>query len=161
MAETFSRTLRSLRADAPRPGRLAVVGAVLVLGWSAWLVAGEVPVYEVADQARLEVTSAAHPVTAPVGGRVVHTALVLGREVRAGDVLVVLDGEAERAALEEKRARRADLVARRAALRREIEAEQQALGVQQRARVAALDEARAQLAEAEVRARSAQRQAEV
>src|SRR5215470_1319269 len=116
MPATFSRTLRSLHADAPRPGRLAVLGAVLLLGWSAWLVAGEVPLYEVTDQARLEVTSAPHPVTAAVGGRVVETRLVLGREVRAGDVLVVLDGQAERAAVEEKRARCQDLVARRAAL---------------------------------------------
>jgi ABC-type multidrug transport system fused ATPase/permease subunit len=44
--------------------------------------------------ARLEVASAAHPVTAVVGGRVVETKLQIGQEVRAGEILIVLDADA-------------------------------------------------------------------
>src|SRR5439155_7582956 len=131
---------------------LTIVGTVLFLGRGAWLVGGQVPVYEVTDKARLEVTSAAHAVTAEVGGRVAEIRLLLGQEVHEGDVLVVLDAEAEQRALEEKRVRRHSLGDRLAALRLEIRAEQEALGVQQQARTVAVAEAQARAAEAETRA---------
>jgi membrane fusion protein (multidrug efflux system) len=119
-----------------------------------------VPVYEVTDKARLEVTSAVHPVTAEVGGRVLETRLILGREVRAGEILVVLDAEAEQRALEEKHVRRQALGERLAALQQEIRSEQEALRVMQQARTVALAETRALAAEAEARSASAERQAE-
>jgi membrane fusion protein (multidrug efflux system) len=160
MPATFTHSLRSLHRDTPRVGVLTVTGTVLCLGWGAWLLCGRVPVYEVTDRARLEVTSAVHPVTAEVGGRVLETRLILGREVRAGEILVVLDAEAERRALDEKHVRRQVLGDRLAALRREIQTEREALPVQQLARTVALAEARALAAEAEARSASAQRQAE-
>jgi membrane fusion protein (multidrug efflux system) len=160
MSATFSRTLRSLQADAPRAGGWLAGAAVLLLGWAAWLTGEQVPVYEVTDQARLEVTRAAHPVTAAVGGRVVETRLVLGRAVEAGEILVVLDAEAEQRALHEKEARRQALAARSAALRREIQTEQDALRVLERARAVAQTETQAQAAEAQTRAVLAERKAE-
>jgi membrane fusion protein (multidrug efflux system) len=108
----------------------------------------------------LEVQSAAHVVAAPVGGQVLRTRLTIGHEVLEGEELVVLDAEAERRALLEKRARRDALAARRQALQREIQAEQEALEVQQKARRTAGAESRAQVAEAEARAQSAEGQAE-
>jgi multidrug resistance efflux pump len=160
MAATFARTIRSLQSDRPRGGRLLAGGTVLLLAWSAWLIGAEVSVYEVSDRARLEMTRAAHPVTAEVGGRVLETRLVLGRAVEAGEVLVVLDAEAELRALHEKQARRQAFEQRLTALRREIQTEREALQVQQRAQSAAAAEAQAQVAEAQTRERLADTQAE-
>ncbi len=159
MSATFTCTLRSLQRDAPRVGGLTVVGTVLCLGWGVWLVVGRVPVYEVTDKARLEVTSAVHPVTAEVGGRVLETRLILGQEVRAGETLVVLESEAEQRALEEKQVRRQALAKRLAALQQEIRSEQEALRVLQQARTVAMAETRALAAEAEARSTVAERQA--
>jgi membrane fusion protein (multidrug efflux system) len=160
MTTTFSRTLRSLEADRPRRRVAALLLVVLPIAWSAWFLGGRVTIYEVTGQARLEVQSAAHPVAAAVGGRVVETNLAVGRAVRAGDPLVRLDDEAQRLVIGEARARRDGLVARREALQREIQAEQEGLPAQREARVAALEEARSLAAEAEARARLAQRQAD-
>src|SRR5262249_51101848 len=127
VSATFSRTLRSLEADGPRR-RLASLGvAVLLAGWSAWSFLGRVAVYEVSASARLEVQSAAHCVAAPVGGKVARTDLAIGREVDAGEVLVVLDSEAESRAVAERRRRCEALEARRQPLRGEIQAEREAL----------------------------------
>jgi membrane fusion protein (multidrug efflux system) len=160
MAVPFSRTLRALEAE--RRGRCVPALAVLVLlgSWAAWGALARVPLWEVTESARLEVDSAAHPITAVVGGRVVRTKLRLGQEVRAGEVVLVLDAEADRRALQEKQARRRALGERLTALRREIQVERSALRVYQRARHAALEEARAQVVEAEVRATAAAREAE-
>jgi membrane fusion protein (multidrug efflux system) len=155
----FSRTLRSLEADRSRRRGVALVFFVLGGAWAAWLVLGRVPLYEVTETARLEVARAAHAVTAVVGGRVVETKLRIGQEVRAGEVLVVLDAETERRALREKQTRRQTLHARLTALRGEIRAEEEALGVQRKARLVALDEARVVAKEAAVRAESAEHQA--
>jgi membrane fusion protein (multidrug efflux system) len=75
-------------------------------------------------------------------------------------VLVGLDSRAERLALQERQARRAALQARRHALGREIQTEEEAVRAQRHARVSALAEARAQVAQAEARAKFAERQAE-
>jgi membrane fusion protein (multidrug efflux system) len=160
MAVPFSRTLRALEAD--RRGRCLPALAVLALlgSWAAWGALAQVPLWEVTETARLEVDSAAHPITAVVGGRVVQTELRLGQEVRAGEVVLVLDAEAERRALDEKQARQRALGDRLTALRREIQAEHSALLVSQRARLAALEEARAQVTEAEVRATAAASEAQ-
>jgi len=160
MPATFTRTLRSLHRDAPRVGGLTAAGTVLCLGWGAWLVGGQVPVYEVTDKARLEVTSAVHPVAPEVGGRVLETRLILGQEVRAGEILVVLDAQAEQRALGEKHLRRRALGDRLAALPQEILTEREGLRVLQQARTVALAESRALAAEAEVRSTAADRQAE-
>jgi hypothetical protein len=72
MAETFSRTLRALRAEStrPRPGSLIVPASFLA--WAAWFLFGQVAVQEVTDAVRLEVKSPAHPVAAQVSGRTVE-----------------------------------------------------------------------------------------
>src|SRR5262249_13499838 len=159
MAVPFSRTLRALEAEGR--GRCIPALAVLVLlgSWAAWGAFARVPLWEVTETARLEVDSAAHPITAVVGGRVVRTELHLGQEVRAGEVVLVLDAESEQRALDEKQARQRALGDRLTALRREIQVERGALEVYQRARHAALEEARAQVEEAEVRATAAAREA--
>src|SRR5437879_5566513 len=106
MSATFSRTLRSLRTDRSRFWVVDLVVGGILAAWAAWFLLAEVAVYEVTEKARLEVESAAHGVAAPVGGQVTQTRLTIGRTVRAGDVLIVLDSEAEQLALTEKRTRR-------------------------------------------------------
>jgi membrane fusion protein (multidrug efflux system) len=155
MPTTFSRTLRSLDADAPSRRRGVLLAAAVLLAGGCWLAFGRVTVYELSGSARVEVRHAAHTVAAAVGGKVRNTYLTLGRQVAAGEVLVELDAEAERLALAERRARLAALTTRRQALRQEIEAEQQALGAQEKARASALAEARARHAEAAAQARYA------
>jgi multidrug resistance efflux pump len=96
MPTAFSQSLRSLATERFSRTLLSWLPAVVLLGgWGAWFVLARVPVYEVTQTARLEVDRAAHPVAAPVAGRVVATSLVVNREVQAGDVLVALDADAQ------------------------------------------------------------------
>src|SRR5262249_14524982 len=134
MAVPFSRTLRALEAEGRGSCVPALAVLVLLGSWTAWGALAQVPLWEVTETARLEVDSAAHPLTAVVGGRVVQTELRLGQEVRAGEVVLVLDTESERRALDEKQTRRRALGERLTALRREIQVERGALEVSQRAR---------------------------
>jgi len=69
---TFGRTIRELAADSVRPSTIGLVAISLVLGaWIAWFVVSRVPLYEVTETGRIEVTAAVQPVEAPVGGRIV------------------------------------------------------------------------------------------
>jgi membrane fusion protein (multidrug efflux system) len=137
-----------------------LIGAAAVVAvWLAWLFAARVAVMEVSDDARLEVGAAAHPVQAEVGGRVVSTTLVLGRDVKEGDVLLDLDARAERLQLEEARLRRTTLQNQVEPLRNELVARER---VRLEARLAAeaqLSEARARQHEAALRARIASEEA--
>src|SRR5207248_10350170 len=100
---------------------------------AAWFLAARVAVYEVGENARLEVQAAAHTVAAQVDGRVLATHLAIGRDVRAGEVLVVLDAEQERLALQERRARRDGLVAKLEARRQQGAAEREVAATHQAA----------------------------
>ena len=160
MPATFSRTLRSLEADGPRHRTVTVLVLVLLVVSAAWSFLGRVRVYEVTREARLEVDSAAHPVAAPVEGRVVETRIAIGRDVRAGEVLLVLDAEAQRLAICQRKARRGALGVRLDALGREIEAECEAITAQRDERAIAIAAARAQVEEVEARSRLSERQRE-
>jgi membrane fusion protein (multidrug efflux system) len=161
MPATFSRTLRSLSSNRSGRRGLAFIGIVLLAAWSAWMALGQVTVYQMTERARVEVGSAAHPVATPVAGRVVETHLAVGREVVAGEVLVVLDAELQRRALDEACARRQSLTSRLQAMRREIAAVEDAAVVEQKAREAAKAEARAHVDEAHVKAEFARLQADI
>ncbi len=135
MSSPFSRTTRALAQQRATPALLAWGLAGLGLAaWVAWFVLGRVTVYEVSGKARLEVTQAAHAVTAQVPGRVTANALALGSVVREGDVIAELDAGDARLRLREEGARRAALAAQAAALRQEIASREQAV---QQDRVAA------------------------
>src|ERR1700728_907155 len=102
MPSPFSRTFRSLEAESEGRSRAFLVGAGVVLSvWMAWFLLARLSVYVASDTAQIEVMRAIHPVDAPVSGRVVEMSVVLDQQVRAGDVLVVLDSEAERLRLAE------------------------------------------------------------
>jgi membrane fusion protein (multidrug efflux system) len=91
-------------------------------------------------------------VAAQVDGRVLATHLAIGRDVRAGEVLLILDAERERLAIQERRMRRDGLVAKRGALRGQIAAERAAAARHGEARTVAIGELRAKAEESEARA---------
>jgi multidrug resistance efflux pump len=155
MPATFSRTLRSLEVDDRRRRGIALLAGALAISWAAWFLVARVPVYEVAETARLEVEAAAHPVAPQVDGRVLATNLAIGREVLAGEVLVVLDAEQERLAIQERRTRRDGLVAKLEAHRKQIGAEREVAATHHAARTVATGELRAKADEAEARAKFA------
>ncbi|MGH8065297.1 MAG: HlyD family secretion protein [Candidatus Entotheonellia bacterium] len=158
----FSTSLHTLEADGFRGTMLGLLLAVGLLGaWGAWFIGAQVVLYAVSETARLEMSQAAHPVEAPVAGRVVTTRLVLGQEVQGGEVLVELDATAQQLQLEEEQARLSALTPQLEALRTAIAAEEQALREALHAGRVALDEARARHREAEVAARTAEEEAEL
>jgi len=151
VSDDFPRTLRGLEGDGF--GRTTVAlcaGAVILVAWSCWLFLARVAVHEVSASARIEIERAAHPVETPVAGRVVTSALVVGREVEAGEVLVALATEGERLGVEEARLRAGALEPQIDALREEINHQQQALEQERQVAAMALAEARAKYDEAAV-----------
>jgi membrane fusion protein (multidrug efflux system) len=153
-AVPFIRTMRSLEADGFRPSLvLMLVGLLLGGAWLGWFLLWPVRVLEVTSSARIEVERAAHPIEAPVGGRVVAVHLVLDERVEAGHVLVELDAASLELELSEQRAKNDGLVAQVNAVRDEIGAVERALAEQRGAARARVDEARARQDEAEAAAR--------
>jgi membrane fusion protein (multidrug efflux system) len=159
MATTFSRTLRSLRADRSTRASLALAVGTLVLGaWTAWMLGARVPVYEATPTARLEVEQAAHPIQAPTGGRIESIAMHLGAEVAVGDVLAELDVSTQRLDLEQAKAHLAAIGPELVAAKRELAADEQAAVDVGQGAEATVAEARAKLAESEVALRLADEQ---
>jgi membrane fusion protein (multidrug efflux system) len=124
----FHRTRGWLARDGfAMPAAVMVLVILVIGGWGAWFVLAEIPLYEVAKSARIEVAEAAHRIEAPVSGRVVASMVSMGATVKAGDLLIELDTSTERLEVEEQRAA---LVARQAQIepmRREVIVAEQAL----------------------------------
>jgi membrane fusion protein, adhesin transport system len=149
LSSRFTRTTRSLAADTSRYAMFAwLAGGILLLAWLAWFFLARVTVYETSSRARLEVQQSAHPVAALVPSRIVANQLVLGQEVRAGEVLVELDAGSERMRLREEEARLQTIAPRIASLRKELASLGQAGGQDQQSALAAVASARARSAEA-------------
>ena len=159
MPEPFSRSLRSLALDSSRrSGWMGVV--ILILGaWAVWFFAIPVTLYEVSQQARLELERPGHPVAPQVAGRLIASTLAIGRRVTAGDVLAELDGETERRRVEEERSRLAALHPQVEALGREIAAEEETRRHAREMGRSALEGARERVTEAEADARYAEEEA--
>lgn len=144
MPALFSRTLRSLSSDTARPRTWLMSGALLILaGWLAWFFLAEVPVHLVTDRGRLEVERASHPVVPPLEGRIQSSHLELGRDVRAGELLVQLDDRGARLSLEEAIANQKDRVNRLEALGAQILAEEESAAAERQATEAAVGESTA------------------
>ncbi len=160
MPTTFSRSLRSVEADSFRRSLwgLLLVAIFLVAG-CIWFSCAKVAVHETTDHARLEVERAAHPVAAPVAGRILASHLKLGGHVQAGEVLVELESEQERLQLEEEKTRLSTLQQRRQALRNQLAAEEKAWPEEKKTALLAIDEARARQREAEAAAKFAEAEA--
>lgn len=153
MATPFEITARALDADRGRFHLLVWGIAVALAGaWLAWMTLSRVTLYEVSSKARFEVKGAALPVAASQAGLVKHVAMTLGRDVRAGEVLVVLDDRVALAREAEVAKQLAAMPARQQALRSELsvlqvslEHERQAASADRNAALARVAEASAQL----------------
>jgi membrane fusion protein, adhesin transport system len=153
MASSFHRTSQSLRLDRGIGSITAFVVAIaLTAAWLVWAFQAVVVRYEVSDSARLEVDAAAYPIEAPAAGRLTAARLVLGKEVRAGDVLVELESRSEQLTLEQERVHRVSLTPQLAALRSEIESDEQGNAAEQAAATVAVGGAEAQRRQAEAQA---------
>src|SRR5258706_7325066 len=124
MHPTFEQTLRALRGDRSRGAVIAGTVAILVgLAWISWMTVARVPVFRTSERARLEVLPAPTRVATVAAGRVVAVHLQVGARVAIGDVLVELDSQTERVALDRARGQLAALDPELASLEREIAAE--------------------------------------
>jgi multidrug resistance efflux pump len=123
------------------------IALVLLAAWLAWFFLARVERYEVTERARLEVDRAAHVLQSPVAGRVVESRITLGREVKAGDVLIELDASQQNLQLREERARLAALHPLVEAARNELAAQEKAQAADSDATHAAQEVARAQIKE--------------
>ena len=124
MAENFGRVSQALRSDNGFKSIVALLGAIVLLGtWVSWALLAHVTRYEISDSARLEVNGSPSPVQANAAGRLVNYGLVLGKDVRVGDVLAELDSDDERLALSEQRTHLATIEPQLAALHAQLESE--------------------------------------
>lgn len=121
MTFQFSKTTQSLALDSSRIVliSLALAGLALV-AWLLWFGFGNVTVYEVSRQARLEVGSAPREISSLLAGRLTRSQIVIGQRVQAGEVLIELDSTRQQLRLAEAQARLPLYPAKLASLRKEI-----------------------------------------
>ena len=147
MSSPFGRSVRAIESERSRGWIPVVVAASLLAMWAAWFLFSRIPLYETSAAARIEATAAMHPVDARMAGRAVRVNLAIGAPVRAGDVLVELEADAERLALEQSRARVAALAPELASVRSEIAAEERGIEDERRSTAGARDQQSAMLRE--------------
>lgn len=161
MSMQFYRSMRSLQADGPAGPVCAMALAFLLLGaWGCWALLAQVTRYEVTEGARLEIDESAYPIQASVGGRLIVSRLALGDEVKSGDVLVELEDEGERLALDEERTRNASFAPQIAVLHSQLAAQDNGHGKERNVLGFAVEEARQRLSEAEALAIFAEKSAD-
>jgi membrane fusion protein (multidrug efflux system) len=144
----FSKTLRAL--DRNRTGGILLwvaIASIMTGAILSWMFLARVRLDEVTDEARIEIDRSTFVVQAPVTGRVIRVNQALGKEVRAGDVLVEIDSSREQLQVTQERSRNRALEPEIAALQGEIAAETSSLEVERAASRAAIDEARARILE--------------
>jgi multidrug resistance efflux pump len=157
MSSSFPRTVEALRIDR-FGGSLLVLFLVVALSgaWVVWFSRARITRYEVTATARLEIDQESHGIQSPVLARVEENHLTLGRQVQAGDVLVVLDNNSERLQVEEERKRLAGIEPQIEVLRAQIAKVEQSRSHEQQSTQAALEEAQAKYREADALARQAE-----
>jgi multidrug resistance efflux pump len=149
----FSRSARAIDASG-RPALLTALAGLALLGaWGAWFGLARVSVYELSKTARVEVETASHEVDAPVAGRVVKSALGLGKAVSAGDVLVELEADRYRLERDAELTRLRVVAPQIEALRRELAEEELAVRGEGLVAAASAQEERAKQRASEAMAR--------
>jgi membrane fusion protein, adhesin transport system len=121
MSTPFTRTTRALATERSSHAFVFWGLALVILGSClAWSLAVRITVFEVSHSARLEVERSVHPVALPIAGTILTSAMQLGKQVKAGDILVELDASNERLQLAEEEEHQKVLPLQRAALERQI-----------------------------------------
>ncbi len=138
-------------------GRGALVGKTLALllftgFWGLWFVLADVGVVATSTDARLELAQRAYAIVSPSSGRVVFAQLELGREVKAGDVLVELETDLLDQALAEQRSKLPPLEHQREGVASERRVLEEALALRKDAGIAGRNADDARGKEAEIRA---------
>ena len=126
---------------------------MLLAAWLTWFLAARVALYEVSQTARVEAETASHEVDAPVAGRVVKSALALGRLVKAGDLLLELEADRYRLEREAQLTELAALAPQIEALGRELAQQERAVRGEGQVAASAAEEERARGRAAEAMAR--------
>lgn len=148
MATAFSRTLRSLEADRFRRTALLMAGATALLAlWGLWATRSRIGLYEVTDNARLEIDSAVYPLQATIGGRITAVSLAIGQEVAQGDVLVELESDPQTFEVREQQARIKTIDPNVGTLRAQMSAEEAARTQERESSKAAIEESQLRLKE--------------
>jgi membrane fusion protein (multidrug efflux system) len=153
VAAVFSRAARSLDGGGCSAVFAALAGTALLAGWTVWFLVARVSVYEVSRSARVEAETAPHEIDTPVAGRVVKSALVLGRMVAAGEVLVELEADRYRLEREGALTELRGLAPQIEALRRELLEQERAVRGEGQVAASAAEEERARQRAAEALAR--------
>lgn len=159
MADDFTSTIGALR----RRGRILplLVGAHAVLfAWIFWAIQGQVSLYEISNDARIELESATYSIEAQAPGRVISTSLRVGQEVRRGDVLVEIDTMGDRLQRRQEQERVQGLRSELESLRAQLEAEQWAGKEEQQSMRLREEEALSRLREAQLAEQDATRELE-
>ena len=87
----FARTLHLLSSERARGNAIALTLVMLLLGvWCVWLATGRITVQTVARSARFEAEDPPLSLQSSIDGEVEFADLRLGREVKAGDLLIKL-----------------------------------------------------------------------
>ena len=160
MPAPFPRTFRAFQDDDTGYVWLWVAVALgLLSAWTAWFTLGSVRVLERSEVARVEVDGAPQLIQASVSGSVAASHLVLGRQVRAGEVLVELDARAEQLALDEAASRRNAASAQLDFLRTELAAALEATQADRKAALVARAQARARRQQSSTHLRFAEEEA--
>jgi membrane fusion protein (multidrug efflux system) len=120
-----------------------MVAIVFVGAWVIWATQARVTLYETSELGRVEADQSATEIQAELTGRVAVTRLAIGKEVRAGDVLVELDAEPQRLELSQTQATVDGLRLRKTALLSQIAVEQRARDREREASATQEAEARA------------------
>lgn len=154
MATAFTRTFREAGRQSGRGTvfQLAAIAAGLA-GWGMWSAMAPIGIYETTATARLEADLAASQVQPAVDGRVMEWAMVVGREVKAGDILVRLDDGRPRLEVQEHRAAISAIQEEMAGFVSQAKAEELARTEERGVALATADEARANTREAQAPAR--------
>lgn len=149
MPQHYEQTMRAFAAERPRRAVLAWLACgTFAAAWLCWFFATGVTVHAVSDRARLEVADAPSGVDSPAAGEVLTTSLMLGREVKKGDILLELDPRRERLQLEQEQLHLAAVTAKSEALHAEVATRVAALAQSAAAARDSLDAARARAREA-------------
>jgi multidrug resistance efflux pump len=155
----FPNSTQVLAGDSSR--FMILVFGLAALGlWTLWFFLVPIARLETSSLARIEVDQAAYPVQASVAGRIRHSHLTLGKEVRAGEVLVELEQDGQKLQLREEQARLAAISPQIAALQKELSTAEQAREQESQAAHTGIAQAQAQLRESDALARYAEQEAE-